>query len=240
MTFDTNATLHAPVDDTVEAGRQLFLEALDALEPESVLDLGAGTGWILEHCEARGVRGFGLEASGERLRELIDAERRVALAEGEHAPFAAGSVDVVVLRHVLHHCREPLATLDEAARIARRAIVISEQWWHPEHAEHTRCEALDRWTKEVHRATGFHHLPALSAVELAEALPAAAWNWSVAHHAWPVEQGVDEYLAGHARFLEALPEPHPLWDAGRPLIEDARRAGLWRQGTWVAVAQRKR
>ena len=73
MTFDTNATLHAPVDDTVEAGRQLFLEALDALEPESVLDLGAGTGWILEHCSERGVRGFGLEASGERLRELIAA-----------------------------------------------------------------------------------------------------------------------------------------------------------------------
>lgn len=235
----SNATLHAPVEDTVEAGRQLFLEALDALEPESVLDLGAGTGWVLEHCERRGVRGFGLEASGERLRELIASERKVAQAEGEHAPVVDQAVDVVALRHVLHHCRQPLATLNEAARMARRAIVISEQWWHPEHPEHTRCEALDRWTKEVHRATGFHHLPALSADVLTAALPADGWSWRIAHHAWPVEQSVDGYLAGHARFLEALPELHPLWDAGRPLIEDARRGGLWRQGTLIAVAQRE-
>ena len=239
MTQASNATLHAAVGDTVAAGRHLFLEALDALEPESVLDLGAGTGWILEHCERRGVRGYGLEASGERLRELAASERKVALAEGEHAPFTDGAVEVVALRHVLHHCRQPEAVMGEAARIARRAIVISEQWWHPDHPEHSRCEALDRWTKQVHRATGFHHLPALSAEDLSAALPAEDWGWRIEHHAWPVEQSVDEYLAGHARFLEALPELHPLWEAGRPLIEAARRGGLWRQGTVVAVAERR-
>jgi hypothetical protein len=79
-------------------------------------------------------------------------------------------------------------------------------------------------------------LPALSAEELTASLDPADWTWRIEHHAWPVPHSVDAFLADNARYLEALPAQHPLWESGRPLIADARRAGLWRQGTLVAVA----
>lgn len=235
--MDAQLNMHPIVEDTVAEGRRLFLEALDSVEPRSALDLGAGTGWILDHLRAAEIAAIGIEAHPDRLNALDADGHSVALAEGEALPFASASVDAIAVRHVLHHCRQPDLVLREAARVARRAIVISEQWWHPEHGSHRHAEGLDRWTKQVHRATGFHHLPALSAGDLRDGL-SEEWSLEVAHHAWPVEQSVDDYLSGHARFLESLPEGHPLWDEGRPLIEEARREGLWRQGTLIAIATR--
>ena len=46
--------------------------------------------------------------------------------DGTHVPFADGSVDVAMFVDVLHHTMDPMILLREAARVARRAIVIKD------------------------------------------------------------------------------------------------------------------
>src|SRR3954471_11775238 len=46
--------------------------------------------------------------------------------DGTHVPFADGSVDVAMFVDVLHHTTDPMILLREAARVARRAIVIKD------------------------------------------------------------------------------------------------------------------
>ena len=46
--------------------------------------------------------------------------------DGVHLPLADGSVDAAMLVDVLHHADEPLALLREAARVARRCVVVKD------------------------------------------------------------------------------------------------------------------
>ena len=50
----------------------------------------------------------------------------VVLFDGAHLPLEDGSVDVVTFVDVLHHTEHPIILLREAARVARRHIVIKD------------------------------------------------------------------------------------------------------------------
>ncbi|TCZ53620.1 ArsR/SmtB family transcription factor [Roseicella aquatilis] len=91
------------------------------------LDIGTGTGRLLELVADRAERCLGIDASREmlalaraRLSERGLAGRcAVRQADMYRLPFEDGCFDVVALQMVLHYAEEPGAALAEAARVLR-------------------------------------------------------------------------------------------------------------------------
>ena len=125
--FDENAaewdrirSLHVPERD-VEAA------ILDALGPgpyELLLDLGTGTGRILELAASRARRLVGIDKNREMLKcarvRLDDAglvKCSVRLADIFNLPFQEGSAGAVIIHQVLHFLDNPKAALIEAIRV---------------------------------------------------------------------------------------------------------------------------
>jgi SAM-dependent methyltransferase len=96
---------------------------------ESILEVGAGDGAILERLSEIGFgeRLYATEISSSGLAR-ISAKHIPRLVEaralnGYELPFADKDFDLVVLSHVLEHVEHPRLMLDEAARVARLVFV---------------------------------------------------------------------------------------------------------------------
>ena len=89
----------------------------------SVLDVGTGDGQIAAFVAQRrpdvSVRGIDV---------LVREHPAVPVQpfDGRNIPFEDGSFDAITLIDVLHHAEEPVELLRQAARVARRAIVIKD------------------------------------------------------------------------------------------------------------------
>jgi ArsR family transcriptional regulator len=131
---------------------------LDAL-PERIatlLDIGTGTGRLLELLAPRTERALGLDASREmlalaraRLSERGLAERAsVRQADMYRLPLPDASQEVVTLQMVLHYAEDPAAALAEAARVLKPGgtLLVADL------AAHGRAEILSRF---AHRWPGF-------------------------------------------------------------------------------------
>ena len=100
------------------------------------LDAGCGTGFLSFELAARGHRVIGIDFAPAMLAE---ARRKAAgrggsvrfeEADAERLPFAAGSFDLVISRHVLWTLPHPEAAIDEWVRVLRpggRLVVIDGQ-----------------------------------------------------------------------------------------------------------------
>lgn len=80
-----------------------------------LLDIGAGTGALLEEMQRQGWEPWGIEAdhvaartAAERLGGSVD---RVFIGSAEEAEFDGGGFDLVVLSHVIEHLHDPKAVL---------------------------------------------------------------------------------------------------------------------------------
>jgi ubiquinone/menaquinone biosynthesis C-methylase UbiE len=113
--------------DLVLAGRG-HLDALDA---------GCGTGFLSFELAARGHRVTGVDFAPAMVAEARRkaAERGVAIrleeADAEQLPFAPGSFDLVISRHVLWTLPHPEAAIDEWIRVLRpggRLVVVDGQF----------------------------------------------------------------------------------------------------------------
>lgn len=134
-------------------------DALLGLLPARVgafLDIGTGTGRLLELVAPRCGHALGIDASRDmlalargRLAERGVAERcTVRQADLYRLPLPDAGFDVVALQMVLHYADDPAAALAEAARVLRPdgLLVIVDL------APHDRAELLDR---HAHRWPGF-------------------------------------------------------------------------------------
>ena len=133
--------------------------ALLALVPEQqagrLLDIGTGTGRVLELLAPRISGGVGIDASKAMLALARARLARpglghcsVRLADMYRLPFADAVFDVAVMQMVLHYAENPPGALAEVARVLRpggRLIVIDL-------AEHGREELMVRL---AHRWPGF-------------------------------------------------------------------------------------
>ncbi len=118
--WDELRSLHVS-EEAVEAA------ILDVVGPEpvgSLLDLGTGTGRMLQLLAPRAERAVGLDASHAMLSvaraSLARAGLpRVELRQGDlHAPpLARGGYDLVVMHQVLHYLDDPARALGQAARL---------------------------------------------------------------------------------------------------------------------------
>lgn len=150
---------------------------LDALPPESVgtlLDIGTGTGRILELFAPEIDRGVGVDLS----RDMLSVARanlesaglsncQLRRADMYRLPFPDGTHDAVTIHQVLHYADDPAAVIAEAARIlapSGRVVIVD---FAPHALEELRSE-------HAHRRLGF------SDTEVEEWFDAAALSGKLA------------------------------------------------------------
>jgi ArsR family transcriptional regulator len=133
--------------------------ALLALVPDTpgarLLDIGTGTGRVLELLAPRVAQGLGVDASKAmlalaraRLARTGLTHCAVRLADMYRLPLADAAFDIAVLQMVLHYAEDPAGVLAETARVLRpngRLVVIDL-------AAHGRADVI---TRLAHRWPGF-------------------------------------------------------------------------------------
>ncbi|RFB91700.1 ArsR family transcriptional regulator [Rhizobium leguminosarum bv. trifolii] len=161
--WDELRRLHA-ADEEVDAA---VIRLLGSQPIDSLLDLGTGTGRILELLSGLYRRAIGVDASRDMLsvaRANLD-KSRITKATVRHAdilnlPFEAQDFDLVTIHQVLHFFDQPEIAIAEAARMLRpggRLVVIdlaphALEYLRDEHA-HVRLgfshQAISDW---LHKA----------------------------------------------------------------------------------------
>ena len=122
---------------------------------KDLLDIGTGTGRMLELLGPRAARGLGIDLSREMLaiaRARLDraglAHCRVRQADLYQLPFADGSFDVATIHQVLHFLDQPAAAVAEAGRVLAPGGKLLIADFAPHHEESLRDE-------HAHRRLGF-------------------------------------------------------------------------------------
>lgn len=113
--------LHAPV---YERRLQVLTELLGRYLPEgeSLLDIGCGAGTLgAAVASAHGIKVTGLETN---VREGCAIQ--VDPYDGKTIPKEDDSVDNVIIADVLHHEEDPGRLLKEAARVARKRVIVKD------------------------------------------------------------------------------------------------------------------
>lgn len=127
-------SLHAPEQDVEAAILRLF----DGAQTDSLLDIGTGTGRMLELLAPRIRAGIGIDVSSEMLAIARDRlahqglqHCQVRLGDLFRLPFPDGTAeqgfDAALFHQVLHYLDDPQAAIAEAARVLRpggRAVVV--------------------------------------------------------------------------------------------------------------------
>ena len=147
--WDAIRSLHV-AEDQVEAA----IDAMVGAAPIGrMIDIGTGTGRMLELLAGRAGHALGIDRSSEMLRLARSKLAGVANAELRQADFHAlpvtdGTVDLAILHHVLHFSQQPAVAIAEAARVlgAGGRLLIAD------FASHDREELR---TRDAHARLGF-------------------------------------------------------------------------------------
>ncbi|WP_375254065.1 class I SAM-dependent methyltransferase [Yoonia sp.] len=104
---------------------RVLVEEIGAMLPADaqMLDIGTGDGQIAKMIGARQT-GTTVQGIDIMLREKIHIP--VTLFDGKTIPMQDNSVDVVTFVDVLHHTDEPQILISEAARVARKTVIIKD------------------------------------------------------------------------------------------------------------------
>ena len=148
--WDSIRSLHV-----AESAVEQAIEAALADRPVGrLLDIGTGTGRMIELLGPKALQAIGVDKSSEMLRlarvKLEAAGIVSSLRQGDMyaLPLADGSADSVIIHQVLHYAQNPAAAVSEAARVLRpggRLLVV-------DFAAHDREELR---IKDAHLRLGF-------------------------------------------------------------------------------------
>src|SRR5437764_5598653 len=126
-----------------------------AAAPQDLLDIGTGTGRIIEVLAPQVDRALGIDQSREmlgiarvNLEEAGLKHGMVRLGHLYQLPLADASFDAVVIHQVLHYADRPAAAIAEAARVLRPGGVFVLADFAPHELEFLRDE-------QAHRRLGF-------------------------------------------------------------------------------------
>jgi ubiquinone/menaquinone biosynthesis C-methylase UbiE len=139
-------------EEQVEAA---LLRAVASLEIKNLVDVGTGTGRILEIFAAHIEKGIGIDISQDMLSVARSALANKSLSHCQarlgdmyNIPVASGSQDAVVIHQVLHYAIQPDIATREAARILRPGGVLLIVDFAPHDLEELRHD-------HAHRRLGF-------------------------------------------------------------------------------------
>lgn len=143
--------LHVPEADV----EQNLLQLVGSSRIGTYLDIGTGTGRMLQLFAELFDRGIGIDASSEMLaiaRTQLESDqyRHVQIRKGDmyNMPLDDACIDMATLHLVLHYSEEPTAVVNEAARtlVEQGRLLIID--FAPHQEEHLRLE-------HQHRRMGF-------------------------------------------------------------------------------------
>lgn len=146
--WDRMRDLHV-TDEEVEAA---MVAAVENVTIKNLLDVGTGTGRVLEVFADRIERGLGIDRSQQMLnlarsRLDNDAMSHCSVRQGNlyALDVEPGSIDVAVLHHVLHFLDDPANAIAQIAQTVRKdgRIVIVDFASH--HLEAMRNDYAHRW-----------------------------------------------------------------------------------------------
>ena len=156
--------LHVPEADV----ERKLLEVVGTQRIGALLDIGTGTGRMLELFSEQIDRGVGIDTSPDMLsiaRTQLEHERfkHIQFRKGDmyNMPIDDESIDMATLHLVLHYSLEPLAVIAEAARTLKqggRLIVVDfeshqEERLRSEH-QHQRLGFTDKEIEQAMRQSG--------------------------------------------------------------------------------------
>jgi len=161
--------LHVPEADV----EKMLLEAVGTKKIGMFLDIGTGTGRMLELFADQIDRGVGIDTSADMLaiaRTQLGSERfkHIQIRKGDmyNMPVDDESVDMATLHLVLHYSLEPAAVLAEAARTLKPAgelVIVDFAAHQEEHLrtmhQHQRLGFTDREIHQCMRTTGLEPGP---------------------------------------------------------------------------------
>jgi ubiquinone/menaquinone biosynthesis C-methylase UbiE/DNA-binding MarR family transcriptional regulator len=133
----------------------VLAEIVAAAAPHDLLDIGTGTGRMLEILAPHAGNALGIDQSREMLAVArVNLERAglansiVRLADMYQLPLADASFDAIVIHQVLHYADRPDAVIAEAARVLRPGGILVIVDFAPHGLEFLRDE-------QAHRRLGF-------------------------------------------------------------------------------------
>ncbi len=151
------------VQQLFDAGKRTLarsvIAALEGRAAPRVLDVGCGTGQLLVELERLGAHATGLERRGGAARAVQHGLRILEADLGDHA-ITPGTLDAVVIWHVLEHLRDPAAAIRIASDLLApggvlflavpnaaswQARVFGRYWFHldvPRHLHFLTLEGL--------------------------------------------------------------------------------------------------
>jgi ArsR family transcriptional regulator len=122
------------------------------LELRRLLDIGTGTGRILQLFSHRLDEAIGIDINRDMLRMARDNLERggfrnchVQQGDMDRLPWPDGSFDGAFLHQVLHYAERPAATIAEAARVLRPNGCLLIVDFAPHTLEELRIEHAHRW-----------------------------------------------------------------------------------------------
>ena len=153
-----------------------LVDIIAAADPRDLLDIGTGTGRMLEILAPRVERALGIDQSREMLAVArVNLERAglenglVRLGDMYQLALPDASFDAVVVHQVLHYADRPAAVIAEAARVLRPGGILVLVDFAPHSLDFLRDE-------HAHRRLGF------ADSEVAEWCGAAGLDPAPAHH----------------------------------------------------------
>ncbi|MEM7093857.1 MAG: class I SAM-dependent methyltransferase [Actinomycetota bacterium] len=127
-------------------------------EGRTVLDVGAGCGWLAARLADAGWRAAAIDITvdggdGLAAARHHDADLLLARADMGALPFAQGSIDLVVFNASLHYAADVAASLREAQRVIRsngRVVVMDSPIFHDTAAGAAMVQEFDRSVHQRH------------------------------------------------------------------------------------------
>ena len=143
--------LHVP-EQKVE---EILLEAAKGKDIHTLLDVGTGTGRILEVFAGKIDKGLGIDLSQDMLSVARDnfaqndlANCQARLGDMYNIPADGATQDVVIIHQVLHYADQPEEVLREAARVLKSDGILLIVDFAPHELEELR-------EQHAHRRLGF-------------------------------------------------------------------------------------